>query len=141
MQVRYRLSNIEKTAKDVYDAYKSFKVWAFDAQMGAGKTTFIHALCHVLGVQEAVTSPTFAIINEYLSAGGLSICHMDWYRLKDEAEAIDAGVEDYLYTSDLCLVEWPRKAEALLPGNTLWISIEIVNEDSRIMHFRIPQAE
>lgn len=140
MQVSYRLNDIEKTAKDVYEAYKSFNVWAFDAQMGAGKTTFIHALCQVLGVEEAVTSPTFAIINEYQAANGKSICHMDWYRLNNEAEAIDAGVEDYLYGSDLCLVEWPQNAAALLPPNTLWISLQIIDADTRIIQVTHPKS-
>ena len=90
--------------------------------MGAGKTTFIHALCDVKGVTDTVGSPTFSIINEYRYPGG-RIFHIDLYRLKDEEEAVRTGVEDVLYSGDLCLVEWPDRAPGIFPPDTveLWI--------------------
>lgn len=131
MNTVFTIEQIHETAKSLWDEGHIHKVWAFNANMGAGKTTFIHALCEVLQVTGAVSSPTFAIINEYKSPVAGAIYHMDWYRLKDEDEAIQAGVEDCLYSGNLCLVEWPQKAEGLLPADTLFISIEVIDEQTR----------
>jgi tRNA threonylcarbamoyladenosine biosynthesis protein TsaE len=98
--------------------------------MGAGKTTFISAVCRVLGVSGTIGSPTFSIINEYASARG-RIFHMDLYRLKDEEEAMQAGVEDALYSGDYCFVEWPEKAPGLFPPGTVNVTIEAMNESTR----------
>ena len=98
--------------------------------MGAGKTTFIHALCEVMGVTDTVGSPTFPIINEYAYPGG-KIYHMDLYRLKDEEEAVRAGVEDVLYNGDLCLVEWPDKAPGIFPPGTINLMIRAIDRDIR----------
>ena len=104
-------------------------VFAFRGKMGAGKTTFISALCRVLGVEDEVSSPTFAIINEYRSCTTAElIYHFDFYRIKDEDEALDAGVEDYFYSGAICFVEWPEKIENLLPGDVVNVDI-IENED------------
>lgn len=128
----FTLSQLTQVAEVFWKKFKHKKVWAFYASMGTGKTTFIHQLCeHVLQVQSAVSSPTFSIINEYESPLVGTIYHMDWYRLKNEDEAINAGVEDTLYSNKLCLVEWPEKAEALLPADTLHIHIEILDADTR----------
>lgn len=99
--------------------------------MGAGKTTFVHALCDVLQVKNSVSSPTFAIINEYTSPVTGTIFHMDWYRLKDEKEAIDAGCEDCIESGNFCFIEWSEKFPDLLSSNTLHISLEIINEQER----------
>ena len=131
MEIVYSIGNINNAAQQVWDAAHQYKVWAFDASMGAGKTTFIHTLCEILQVNNAVSSPTFAIINEYSSPIAGSIYHMDWYRLKDEEEAIQAGVEDCLYSGNLCFVEWPTKAPGLLPDDTLTIQIEVLDENTR----------
>jgi tRNA threonylcarbamoyladenosine biosynthesis protein TsaE len=101
--------------------------------MGAGKTTFIHALCEELGVSSTISSPTFAIINEYASTLAGVIYHMDWYRLKDEEEAVNAGVEDSLLSHQLCLIEWPDRAAGLLPDDTFHIHIEVLDEGTRRM--------
>jgi len=105
--------------------------------MGAGKTTFIHALCDYLSVTDAVSSPTFALINEYhfdQSGRDKVIYHMDWYRLRDTEEAINAGMEDALLQKDAyCLIEWPEKATELLPSNCLWIEIEVVDAEERML--------
>jgi tRNA threonylcarbamoyladenosine biosynthesis protein TsaE len=131
MDTVFTLEQIHNTAAQLWQEAKQHKVWAFNGDMGAGKTTFIHALCEVLQVTGAVSSPTFAIINEYKSPVTGSIFHMDWYRLKDEEEAIQAGVEDCLYSGSLCLVEWPQKAEGLLPADTLQVHIILVNGGMR----------
>jgi len=131
MEIIYSIGDIRHVAGQVWDKCRQYKVWAFDAGMGAGKTTFIHTLCELLRVKGAVSSPTFAIINEYKSGVAGTIYHMDWYRLKDEEEAIQAGVEDSLYSGSLCLVEWPTKAAGLLPDDTLFINIEVIDEHTR----------
>jgi tRNA threonylcarbamoyladenosine biosynthesis protein TsaE len=131
MSIVYNLSEIKVAAEKVWEAGKGFKVWALHAEMGAGKTTFIHALCELLGVASAIGSPTYSIINEYKSSKAGIIYHMDWYRLKDEDEALGAGVEDCLYSGNVCLIEWPEKAARLLPENTFHITIEVVDEQTR----------
>ena len=107
-------------------------VFAFNGQMGAGKTTFIKALCEALGVSETVTSPTFAIVNEYRSdETGELIYHFDFYRIKKLDEAYDMGCEDYFYSGAVCFIEWPELVEELLPGNTVWVDIRVNDDESR----------
>jgi tRNA threonylcarbamoyladenosine biosynthesis protein TsaE len=131
MDAIFMLEQIRAVAREVWKEGKLCKVWAFHAPMGAGKTTFIHALCEELGVHTAISSPTFAIINEYNSTEAGAVYHMDWYRLKDDDEAINAGVEDCLNSGNLCLVEWPDKAPGLLPDNTFHVNIEALDEQTR----------
>ena len=99
--------------------------------MGAGKTTFIHALCQAMGVEDVVSSPTFSIINEYKTKQGKTVYHMDLYRIKDQNEAINAGVEDCLYSGNICLVEWPDKATGILPDDTLHLYITSIADNTR----------
>lgn len=107
-------------------------VFAFNGQMGAGKTTFIKSLCEALGVSETVTSPTFAIVNEYRSdETGELIYHFDFYRIKKLEEAYDMGCEDYFYSGAVCLIEWPELVEDLLPGNTVWVDIKVNDDETR----------
>ncbi|MFC4231713.1 tRNA (adenosine(37)-N6)-threonylcarbamoyltransferase complex ATPase subunit type 1 TsaE [Parasediminibacterium paludis] len=133
MVVVYNISQIHDVASQVLAQFGHKKVWAFYAPMGAGKTTFIHALCDVLQVTDMVSSPTFAIINAYKSPQFATIYHMDWYRLKSEEEAINAGVEDALQQGDLCFVEWPEKAPDLLPNDVLNITIQLLDVGTRQM--------
>ena len=141
MDAIFGLSQIHSVAAALWKEGKKYRVWAFHAPMGSGKTTFIHALCTSLGVNSAVSSPTFAIINEYLSKEAGVIHHMDWYRLKDEAEALQAGVEDVLTSGETCFIEWPEQAPGLLPDDTLHIRIEMLNEDTRRICTFDPKAE
>jgi tRNA threonylcarbamoyladenosine biosynthesis protein TsaE len=107
-------------------------VFAFNGQIGAGKTTFIKALCEALGVSETVTSPTFSIVNEYRSdETGELIYHFDFYRIKKLDEAYDMGCEDYFYSGAVCFIEWPELVEDLLPGNTVWVDIRVNDDESR----------
>jgi tRNA threonylcarbamoyladenosine biosynthesis protein TsaE len=137
-QRSFRLSQIKKIAAELWMENRLHKVWAFHAPMGAGKTTLIHALCDILEVHDAVGSPTFAIINEYTSTVAGTIYHMDWYRLKDEMEAIQAGCEDCILSGNLCFIEWPEKCAGLLPDATLNIYFEIINEHERSLTIHLP---
>ena len=125
------LAAIDSAAAGFLEMTKGRKHLAFRAPMGAGKTTFIVALCKALGVTEPVCSPTFAIINEYLAADGSRICHFDFYRIKNNAEAMDIGIMDYFDSGDLCLMEWPENIEDLLPDDTLEVSIKVNTDLSR----------
>ena len=138
VQNSFTKENIHSVAKELLQQLKQYNVWAFHAAMGSGKTTFIHALCDELEVSDAVGSPTFSIINQYQSAKGNLIYHLDLYRIKDEEEAIQAGVEDVLYSGELCLVEWPDKAAGLFPDNTVHLSIEIIDTNTRRITVKVP---
>jgi tRNA threonylcarbamoyladenosine biosynthesis protein TsaE len=131
MDVNFSLENINEAAKTFLQAIRQKKVIALHGQMGAGKTTFVHAICDSLGVNGAVSSPTFSIINEYKSANGDIIYHLDLYRLKDEQEAINAGVEDCLYSGNLCLVEWPEITPELFPEDTVHCYLSVSGERER----------
>ena len=106
------------------------RIFLFYGEMGAGKTTLIKALCENLGVTEPVTSPTFSIVNEYISASH-KIFHFDFYRLKNQNEALDMGYEEYFYSDAYCFVEWPEKIPDLLPPHYISVSIQVTGENSR----------
>jgi len=130
----FTIDKIRVVAEAFWQAVGDSRVIAFHGQMGAGKTTFIHALCDVKKVSSTVGSPTFPIINEYSFPGGI-IYHIDLYRLKDEEEAVRAGVEDCLYSGNACLVEWPERVETLFPPGTMHVYIEAINNLTR--HIRV----
>jgi tRNA threonylcarbamoyladenosine biosynthesis protein TsaE len=134
MEWTFSLKEINKTAAAFWKEAENGKVFAFHGEMGAGKTTFIHALCEMKGVKDVVISPTFPIINEYKydCEGTMKLLfHMDLYRLKDEEEAIQAGVEDCLFSGFTCLVEWPEKAAGIFPLDTIHVYIELIDNSSR----------
>lgn len=110
-------------------------IFAFYGSMGAGKTTFIKAVCSQLGVEDEVTSPTFAIVNEYTSPVAGTIYHFDFYRVKKLSEAYDMGYEDYFYSDSICFIEWPELIEELLPEETVKVSIEETETGARIVRF------
>lgn len=118
------LDTIHEAAKEFVKEMGEGKVFAFYGKMGAGKTTFIKALCEVLGVEDVITSPTFAIINEYTDGKGDPIYHFDFYRIKKLEEVYDMGYEDYFYSGNLCLLEWPELIEDILPENVITVTIE-----------------
>lgn len=130
MELAYAKKDIDETAKMFWEQLPDKKVLAFHGEMGVGKTTFIQALCRVLGVSTPVSSPTFSIINEYDVPEG-SIYHIDLYRCRDENEAIRAGVEECLYSGYICLVEWPSKAPGIFPEDTLHIYMEETEDRMR----------
>jgi tRNA threonylcarbamoyladenosine biosynthesis protein TsaE len=134
MEWSFSLSTINEVAKDFWKAAEDKLVFAFHGPMGAGKTTFIHALCDAKGVKDVVGSPTFSIINEYeydCEGTKKALFHMDLYRIKDEEEALRTGVEDALFSGYVCLVEWPEKAPGIFPENTVHVFIELVDEKTR----------
>ena len=130
MEWTFTLPEIDDIARIFWDSFPNKKIYAFQGNMGTGKTSFISALCRIKKVKEAVGSPTFSIINEYSYPEG-DIYHMDLYRLKDEEEAIKAGVEDCLYSGEICLVEWPDRAPGIFPEETLGIFFETQDENTR----------
>jgi len=130
MEWIYTLPEINEMARVFWESFPDKKIYAFKGYMGSGKTSFINALCKAKFVLETPGSPTFSIINEYSYRGGI-IYHLDLYRLKDEEEAIRAGVEDCLNSGEICLLEWPDRAPGIFPENTLGIILEIINEHTR----------
>lgn len=118
------LDTIQEAAKEFINRMGEGKVFAFYGKMGAGKTTFIKALCETLGVKDVITSPTFSLINEYTDGKGNSIYHFDFYRIKKLEEVYDMGYEDYFYSGNLCLLEWPELIEEILPENVIKVMIE-----------------
>jgi len=117
------LATISDAAKEFISQMGDSKVFAFYGSMGAGKTTFIKAICEELGVEDVVNSPTFAIINEYNTGKGDQIFHFDFYRINKIEEAYDFGYEDYFYSGNLCFIEWPEKIKNLLPANVIEVHI------------------
>ena len=128
------LEDLDRAAKEFLKAIGDATLVAFYAPMGAGKTTFTTAVCKALGVQEdAISSPTFAIVNEYRGGAGQPIYHFDFYRIERPEEALDIGLYDYLDSGDLCLMEWPENIDALLPEETLKVFITVNPDGSRTL--------
>jgi len=128
-----KIQNIEglaAAAREFVEAMGERKVFAFYGKMGAGKTTFIKAICEALGVEDVVTSPTFAIVNEYVTPKE-SVYHFDFYRIKNLREAYDIGTEEYFYSGCPCFIEWPELIEELLPEDTVRVCIEVHEDGSR----------
>ena len=126
----FTLNQIEEVAGQFWKVAGDNKVFAFYGAMASGKTTFIHALCIAKEVDGVVSSPTYAIINQYKYSGG-EIFHIDLYRLKDEDEAVQAGVEDCLYSNNICFVEWPERAPGIFPENTTKVFLDVIDESTR----------
>lgn len=130
------LADINEAAKTFVENMGDSKVFAFYGKMGAGKTTFVKAVCECLGVDDVITSPTFAIVNEYTSATtGDAIYHFDFYRIKKLEEVYDMGYEDYFYSGSLCFLEWPELIEDLLPEDARKVTIEETADGSRVVKF------
>ena len=125
------LEGIDAAAAEFAAALGDNRIVAFHGSMGAGKTTFISALCRYFGVEDDVCSPTFTIVNEYRTAEGESIFHFDFYRIDSLREAMDIGFGEYLYSGSLCLIEWPEKVEELLPEETLNVRIAASDDGRR----------
>ena len=128
------LEHIGEAARQFVEQMGTNDIIAFYGKMGAGKTTFIKALCQQLGVTDTVTSPTFAIVNEYLDGNQHTIYHFDFYRIRRPEEVLDIGFEDYTSSGNLCLIEWPEMIEDYLPDDTLRIYIDEQPDGTRIIH-------
>lgn len=125
------LDDLDRAAQEFLDKTQGKPLVAFYGRMGAGKTTFTVALCKAMGVEDKVCSPTFTIISEYRKGDGSPVYHFDFYRIKNNAEAMDIGVEDYFYSGETCIMEWPENIEDLLPDETLKARIEVNPDNSR----------
>jgi len=126
----YTLNELTSVAKEVIDK-ASHKILLFNGEMGVGKTTLIKEICNVLGITDIANSPTFSLVNEYITESNETVYHFDFYRINNEEEAYDMGIEDYLYSNSWCLIEWPEKVKNLLPLETVSIEINTLNNGLR----------
>lgn len=125
------IEEIQEVAEKFIHEIGDKKIFAFNGKMGAGKTTFIKAICEVMGVQETINSPTFSIVNEYEAADGSIIYHFDCYRINKIQEALDLGAEEYLYSGNLCFIEWSENIAPLLPDSLVNVNIEEIENGKR----------
>ena len=126
------LGDLPRAAKQILEFADKERVFLFYGEMGAGKTTLIKALCQELEVEDAVSSPTFAIVNEYSGVNG-TVYHFDFYRIKNESEALDLGYEDYLYSGNYCFIEWPEKIQSLLPNEFVELKLQETSVNERVI--------
>ena len=129
------LDTIRSAARQFIENIGSSRVFAFYGKMGAGKTTFVKALCEELGCDDVITSPTFAIVNEYTDGEQQPVYHFDFYSIKKLEEVYDMGYEEYFYSGALCLIEWPELIEDVLPDDTVRVTIEEQADGSRLLTF------
>lgn len=134
MQYRMTPNNIDEVAKEFVAHIGDAKIFAFYGEMGAGKTTFITAICRALGVTEPITSPTFAIVNEYEAEADGIIYHFDCYRLETVQDALNIGIEEYFADGNICLIEWAENIEPLLPKETVKVRIKVAENGVRIVN-------
>ncbi len=127
------IAGLKSAATNLIKQFPGQRVFALYGKMGAGKTTFIQAICNVLGSADIVTSPTFAIVNEYSTKDLSPIFHFDFYRIEDMEEAYDLGYEEYVYSGYFCFIEWPEMIEPLLPNNFVEVKIEVTGNDNRVI--------
>ena len=135
------LEGLDKAAGEFLGKIGDSRIIAFFAPMGAGKTTFTTAICRRLGVGDTVCSPTFTIVNEYLTASGEPVYHFDFYRVDNIAEALDIGFYDYIDSGHLCLIEWPENIASLLPEETLRVNIKVNDDQSRTVSWDSPSKD
>ena len=125
------IESLDKSARQLLDAFPDNRIFAFYGEMGAGKTTFIKALCRALQVKDITSSPSFGLIHEYVSETGESVYHFDFYRIETVEEIFDIGYEEYMFSGEYCFMEWPEMVETILPEETVRIAIEVVNRGER----------
>ena len=136
MEIKIKtVDEIGEAAAKFIDEMGENRVFAFYGKMGAGKTTFIKAVCEQLGVEDVINSPTFAIVNEYVDGRGEPIYHFDFYRIKKEQEVLDIGYDDYVYSGNVCFMEWPELIENLLPEDAVKVTIEEEMDGGRVVRF------
>ena len=139
MEIVFELKDIEDAAKKFFQISGQNKTFAFSGDLGAGKTTFISALCKEAGVKDIITSPTYSIIQEYATDDNRIIYHIDLYRIKNEVEAMDSGIEDCINSNEISMVEWPERAPGIFPIETIFTSIEILSDDKRKLIVNFPR--
>ena len=128
------LHELDRVAEQILGKYPEARLFALSGPMGAGKTTFIQALCRKLEVKDTVNSPTFSIVNEYRTQADMPVFHFDLYRLRKPVEMLDIGYEDYFYSGNYCFIEWPEVAANLIPDDSLYITI-VVDDESKARTF------
>lgn len=129
----YQLTDLPEVSKHLIELAKNNKIWTFNGEMGAGKTTLIKAICTTLGVIDEVSSPTFSMVNEYKTKNGETVFHFDFYRIKSLSEAYDLGIEDYFDSGNICLIEWPSMIDEILQNETRFnIFIELKKNKRQI---------
>lgn len=139
MEIIYELDEIESAAKQFLNLVKDFRICAFSGDLGAGKTTFISQLCKLMGVTETVTSPTYSIIQEYRTTHKNEIIyHIDLYRINDEEEARNAGIEDSIQSGEICWVEWPEKVPTIFPEKTVYAQFQNISPNKRKLIVELP---
>ncbi len=132
-----RLEELPSVAGALIDAFGQQRIFCFYGKMGAGKTTFIQSICAVLASPDIVTSPTFSIVNEYDTKGNGTIYHFDFYRIKSPEEALDLGYEDYFFSGNYCMVEWPERIDILLPDQLVEVILTVEEDESRSITARL----
>ena len=132
--IEYNLDGIVAIGRKILSYSDNQKIFLFYGDMGAGKTTLIKSLCENLGVKEPATSPTFSIVNEYQGESS-KIYHFDFYRLKNQSEALDLGYEEYFYSGNYCFIEWPEKIPDLLPDHYVRVEVQVVSDNERLLTF------
>lgn len=135
MTIIFSIDQLAEVAQRILDENPN-KVILFNGEMGVGKTTLIKQLCKTLGVQDATSSPTFSLVNEYQTSDNQTVYHFDFYRLNKETEALDMGVDDYLYSGNWCFIEWSEKIESLIPDQHTIITIELLPSGERLLEFK-----
>jgi tRNA threonylcarbamoyladenosine biosynthesis protein TsaE len=134
------LGDLPNVAKDILEAAPDQRIWLFTGEMGAGKTTFIKAICLQLGVKDRMSSPTFSIVNEY-AAGKEKVFHFDFFRIKNEAEAFDIGTEEYFYSGNYCFIEWPEKIPGLIPSQHAHVNLTLENNTFRTIALSVHDGQ
>ena len=135
MEVVFSINELESVAQKIIDQNPN-KVILFNGEMGVGKTTLIKKLCSILGVEGATSSPTFSLVNEYQNTTNQIVYHFDCYRLKSEIEALDMGIDEYLYSGNWCFIEWPEKIETLIPELHSTVTIKLQSDGKRSLEFK-----
>lgn len=127
------LQDLPSVAQWLIEIGKDYEIWLFNGEMGAGKTTLIKVICEQLGVEDEVSSPTYSIVNEYVTVNNKTVYHFDFYRIKSEEEAYDIGADEYLDSGNLCLIEWPLKISSLIPSKYLEIELSLGENNTRVL--------
>lgn len=135
MERKFRLKELPQVAKEFVDKIGENRIFLFEGEMGAGKTTFISEVCRSLGAHDDFGSPTFSLINEYADKNGKPIYHFDLYRIDSPQEALDMGIEEYFNSGEICLVEWPDRLGSLIPDDAKAVIIKVNTDDSRTLIF------
>jgi len=129
-------AGLEQVAKELLEHAQQHKIWLFYGEMGSGKTTLIKTIARLLGVSETTSSPTFSIVNEYIAAGSTPVFHIDLYRVKNEKELTDIGLEEYLESGSYCFIEWPEKLGTFMPTGTMQVRLSHTDGDNRMITFQ-----